>query len=40
MTGIDDETLHREAMQSGCIALLHKPFPAGLLVNALAKAGA
>jgi len=40
MTGIDDEMLHRNAMQAGCVALLHKPFPASLLVSAIAKASA
>jgi len=38
MTGVDDEALHDEALRAGCVALLHKPFPAGLLVNAIAKA--
>jgi FixJ family two-component response regulator len=38
MTGLDDETLHRQAIEAGCVALLHKPFPARQLIDAIEKA--
>jgi FixJ family two-component response regulator len=38
ITAFDDETTKREATEAGCIAYLHKPFPAPLLIGALDKA--
>jgi len=38
MTGLDDEALHRQALKAGCVALLHKPFPARQLFDAIEKA--
>jgi FixJ family two-component response regulator len=35
MTAFDDEATHREALAAGCIAYLHKPFPAHLLIGAI-----
>jgi FixJ family two-component response regulator len=39
MTAFDDETTHREALAVGCIAYLHKPFPAHLLIGAIERIG-
>jgi FixJ family two-component response regulator len=38
MTAFDDETTHEEAVEAGCIACLHKPFPARLLIGAIETA--
>ena len=38
ITASDDEALKTEAIQLGCVAYLRKPFPAELLINALANA--
>jgi FixJ family two-component response regulator len=38
MTAVDDDAIQREAHETGCIALLRKPFPARLLIEAIAKA--
>ena len=38
ITAVDDETLEVEAAHAGCIAYLHKPFPAALLISAINKA--
>jgi FixJ family two-component response regulator len=38
MTALDDENLEAEARRIGCIAYLHKPFPADLLINAVKTA--
>jgi FixJ family two-component response regulator len=38
MTGLDDEVIQRQAIASGAIAFLRKPFPASVLVDALKKA--
>ena len=35
MTAIDDDAHEKEAIQAGCIAYLHKPFPAELLIGAI-----
>jgi FixJ family two-component response regulator len=35
MTAFDDEATHREALDAGCVAYLHKPFQADLLFNAI-----
>jgi FixJ family two-component response regulator len=40
MTAIDDEAMRQQALASGCIAFLKKPFPAYLLFEALDKAAA
>jgi FixJ family two-component response regulator len=39
MTAFDDETTHQEARDAGCIAYLHKPFPAKLLIGAIDQIG-
>jgi FixJ family two-component response regulator len=38
ITAVDDEKLELEAVQAGCLAYLHKPFPASLLIAAVTKA--
>ena len=38
ITALDDETTEKQAMDVGCIACLHKPFPANLLIGAINKA--
>jgi FixJ family two-component response regulator len=38
ITGSQDETLRRQAMDLGAVAYLHKPFPAYRLVEAIASA--
>ena len=38
MTAVDDEAVHLEAMESGCTALLRKPFPARALIDAIGVA--
>jgi FixJ family two-component response regulator len=38
MTGEYNESVQRRAMQSGCVALLPKPFSASLLIQALVTA--
>ncbi len=38
MTAVDDEDTEREALATGCVAYLHKPFPARLLIDALNQA--
>jgi len=38
ITAINDDAIERAAAQLGCDALLHKPFPAGLLIDAVTNA--
>lgn len=38
MTGSHDAILHRQALDLGCAAFLHKPFPMEQLVESVAKA--
>ncbi len=38
MTGSQEEAYHRQAMDFGCVAYLHKPFPGDRLIEAIAKA--
>ena len=38
ITAVDDEAIQREAMEVGCVACLHKPFQASLLIDAIEKA--
>ncbi len=38
MTAVDDEPSRTAADEAGCVAYLRKPFPAGLLMGAIAKA--
>jgi FixJ family two-component response regulator len=38
MTGLDDETIHAQALEFGCAAYLRKPFSADLLVTAIGRA--
>jgi FixJ family two-component response regulator len=35
MTAFDDESTHEEALKAGCVACLHKPFPARSLIGAV-----
>jgi FixJ family two-component response regulator len=35
MTALDDEATHREALDAGCVAYLHKPFQADMLFDAI-----
>lgn len=39
VTAIENEGVWRQALQTGCVACLRKPVPAGQLVEAIAKAG-
>jgi FixJ family two-component response regulator len=38
MTGSEEETHRRQAMDFGCVAYLRKPFPADRLIEAITKA--
>jgi FixJ family two-component response regulator len=38
ITAVDDEAVHREAMEVGCVACLHKPVQSSLLIDAIDKA--
>jgi FixJ family two-component response regulator len=38
ITAMDDEELETRAIETGCLAYLHKPFPAELLIGAVNKA--
>ena len=38
ITAVDDEAVHREAMDAGCVACLRKPFQGSLLISAIDKA--
>jgi FixJ family two-component response regulator len=40
MTAVDDEETQRQAVAAGCIAYLRKPFPADLLIDAIASSPA
>jgi len=39
MTALDDEVIRRQAVETGCVAYLRKPFPARQLFDAIEKAG-
>ena len=39
VTAIENDGVWRQALQTGCVACLRKPVPAGQLVEAIAKAG-
>ena len=38
ITAIDDQSVHTEAIEVGCVACLHKPFQSSLLIDAIGKA--
>lgn len=38
ITAVEDEALELEAVKAGCVAYLHKPFPAELLIRAVNRA--
>jgi FixJ family two-component response regulator len=38
ITAVDDEAVHKEAMEAGCVAYLRKPFPATKLIGAINQA--
>jgi len=38
MTGSNDTILYKQAMDCGCVAFLHKPFPADQMVESIMKA--
>ena len=38
VTGLEDETIRRQALKAGCIAFLRKPFEARQLIAAIEKA--
>jgi FixJ family two-component response regulator len=40
MTAFDDEATHKDAIDAGCIAYLHKPFLGHILIGALERAAA
>jgi FixJ family two-component response regulator len=35
MTALDDEAVRQQAIRSGCVTLLHKPFPGHQLIKAI-----
>ena len=39
ITGADDEATRQAALQTGCAAFLHKPFPSSALIEAIEKIG-
>lgn len=39
MTALDDEAIRRQALETGCVDCLRKPFPARQLFDAIEKAG-
>lgn len=40
MTAVDDDAACKEAMETGCVAYLRKPFPASQLLDAIEKVAA
>ncbi|UVC13368.1 response regulator transcription factor [Mesorhizobium onobrychidis] len=38
ITAVDDAALEQQGAKAGCIAYLHKPFPAALLIDAVNRA--
>ncbi|MQX45770.1 response regulator [Sinorhizobium medicae] len=38
ITAVEDEGLELEAVKAGCVAFLHKPFPAFILISAVNRA--
>ena len=38
MTGSHDDLVRRQAMEFGCVAFLHKPFPEDQLIESIVKA--
>ncbi|MBB4290741.1 FixJ family two-component response regulator [Rhizobium leguminosarum] len=38
ITALEESAVEADAVQAGCIAYLHKPFPGALLINAVNKA--
>jgi len=38
ITAVDDQALEQEAVKAGCVAYLHKPFPAESLIDAIERA--
>jgi FixJ family two-component response regulator len=40
MTALDDEAIRRQALETGCVDCLRKPFPASRLFDAIEKAEA
>jgi len=38
ISGVEDETIERRAMELGCVAFLRKPIPADRLIEAVKKA--
>ncbi|MFS2176889.1 response regulator transcription factor [Rhizobium pisi] len=38
ITALEESAVKADAVQAGCIAYLHKPFPGALLINAVNKA--
>ena len=39
VTAIENDGVWRQALQTGCVACLRKPVPAGQLIEAIARAG-
>ena len=35
ITAVESETTHKAALEAGCVAYLHKPFPSDLLIEAI-----
>jgi FixJ family two-component response regulator len=35
ITAVESEVTHKAALEAGCAAYLHKPFPSGLLIEAV-----
>ena len=40
ITAVDDQAIHDEARDAGCVACLQKPFPAKMLIGAIEQAAA
>ena len=38
ITAVDDDSVEAEALEAGCLAYLHKPFAAKLLISAVDRA--
>ncbi len=35
ITAVESEATRKSALEAGCVAYLHKPFPSGLLIDAV-----
>ena len=35
ISAVESDVTHKAALEAGCVAYLHKPFPSGLLIEAV-----